>query len=90
MTDPLKFGAPLRRSLAGFFKLRIGNYRIIYHVKKSEVIVLVIAIGHRRQVYEEWESLFTPEFQQSIKIRFQCKLKNVENMPSQEIGIRPV
>lgn len=52
MTDPLKFGAPLRRNLAGFFKLRVGNYRIIYQIKKSEVIVLVIAVGHRKQVYE--------------------------------------
>lgn len=52
-TDPLKFGLPLRRSLAGLFKLRVGNYRIIYQVKKNEVVVLVVAIGHRKQVYEE-------------------------------------
>ena len=49
--DPLKFGLPLRRNLSGLFKLRVGNYRIIYQVKKSEVIVLVVAVGHRRQVY---------------------------------------
>lgn len=53
MTDPLKFGLPLRRNLLGLFKLRVGNYRIIYQIKKSEVIVLVIAIGHRRQIYKD-------------------------------------
>lgn len=53
MVDPLKFGLPLRRNLAGLFKLRVGNYRIIYQIKKTEVIVLVVAVGHRRMVYED-------------------------------------
>ena len=53
MTDPLRFGLPLRRNLSGLFKIRVGNYRIIYQIKKSEVIVLVIAVGHRRQIYED-------------------------------------
>lgn len=53
MTDPLKFGLPLRRNLISLFKLRVGNYRIIYQIKKTEVIILVIAVGHRRKVYEE-------------------------------------
>ncbi len=53
MIDPLKFGKPLRRSLAGLFKLRVGNYRIIYQVKESEVIVVVVKIGHRREVYDD-------------------------------------
>lgn len=52
-TDPLKFGVPLRRNLLGLFKLRVGNYRIIYQIKKNEVVVLVVAIGHRKQVYED-------------------------------------
>ena len=52
MVDPLKFGLPLRRSLAGFFKLRVGNYRIIYQIKNNKVIVLIVAVGHRKSVYE--------------------------------------
>jgi mRNA interferase RelE/StbE len=51
MVDPLKFGLPLRRSLFGFFKLRVGSYRIIYKIEKKEVIVLVISVGHRKEVY---------------------------------------
>ena len=53
MVDPLKFGLPLRRNLAGLFKLRVGNYRIIYQIKNNEVVVLVIAIGHRSRIYKE-------------------------------------
>jgi mRNA interferase RelE/StbE len=53
MTEPLKFGLPLRRSLKNFFKLRVGDFRIIYEIENEEVTVLVIKVGHRREVYEE-------------------------------------
>lgn len=53
MVDPLKFGKPLRRNLSGLFKLRVGDYRIIYQVRESEVVVVVVTVGHRRAVYED-------------------------------------
>ncbi len=53
MVDPLKFGKPLRRNLSGLFKLRVGDYRIIYQVKENEVIVVVVKVGRRREVYED-------------------------------------
>lgn len=53
MVDPLKFGKPLRRNLSGLFKLRVGDYRIIYQVKENEVVVVVVKVGHRREVYED-------------------------------------
>lgn len=53
MSDPLKFGHPLRRSLSGFFKFRVGDYRIIYQIHKQAVLVVVIKVGHRREVYED-------------------------------------
>ncbi|MFP5385742.1 MAG: type II toxin-antitoxin system RelE family toxin [Bacteriovoracia bacterium] len=52
MTDPLKFGVPLRRNLSGLFKLRVGDFRIIYQINNSEVVVLIVAVGHRREVYK--------------------------------------
>lgn len=52
MVDPLRFGTPLRRSLFGLMKLRVGDYRIIYSIQKEVVTVEVIKIGHRREVYE--------------------------------------
>lgn len=53
MVDPLKFGHPLRRNLSGLFKLRVGDYRIIYQIHEYEVLVVVVKVGHRREVYED-------------------------------------
>ena len=53
MTDPLKFGLPLRRSLKGYMKLRAGDYRIIYSISKKTVTVHVVKIGHRKDVYKK-------------------------------------
>lgn len=50
--DPVKFGEPLRRSLAGFRKLRVGDYRVIYQVQGATVIIL--KIGHRKEVYKKF------------------------------------
>ena len=47
--DPISAGAPLRTSLKGHRKLRVGDYRIIYRLEKDTIIVL--KIGHRKDVY---------------------------------------
>jgi mRNA interferase RelE/StbE len=49
--DPQRFGKPLRGSLTGLWKYRIGDYRIICEIRKNEVVVLVLRVGHRRKVY---------------------------------------
>jgi mRNA interferase RelE/StbE len=48
-TAPLEFGEPLRQSLKGHRKLRVGDYRVIYRVESDTVVIL--KIGHRRDVY---------------------------------------
>lgn len=53
MTEPLKFGLPLRRNLKGLMKLRVGDYRIIYSVDEKIVTIHVIKIGHRKEIYEK-------------------------------------
>ena len=50
--NPVRFGTPLKQNLKGLMKLRVGNYRIIYSVEKKTVIVFVIKIGHRKEVYK--------------------------------------
>lgn len=52
MVDPLKFGVPLRQTLRGYFKYRVGDYRIVYRLKRKTVTVLVIKVGHRKEVYK--------------------------------------
>ncbi len=49
-TSPETFGKPLRRSLKGRRKLRVGNYRVIFSIKKD--IVKVFNIEHRSVVYK--------------------------------------
>ena len=51
LSDPIRYGAPLRRSLQGYRKLRVGNYRVIYKIEGNDIIVL--KIGHRKEVYDK-------------------------------------
>lgn len=48
--DPIGFGKPLRYSLKGLRRLRVGNYRVVYQIKDNRVIIL--AIKHRKDVYD--------------------------------------
>lgn len=48
-TYPDLFGKPLRRSLKGYRKLRVGDYRVVFRIEGAAVKVLVIA--HRARVY---------------------------------------
>lgn len=49
MTKPDFYGKPLRRSLKGYRKLRIGDYRIIFRIENDTVKIIMIA--HRSTVY---------------------------------------
>jgi len=35
------------------YRLRVGDYRAIYQVRKKEILVLVIKIGHRKDIYRK-------------------------------------
>ena len=50
-TEPEIFGKPLRRSLKGYRKLRVGDYRVIFRVEKK--MVKIFCIGHRSTMYRE-------------------------------------
>lgn len=51
VSHPVEFGKPLRYSLKGARRLRVGDWRVIYTIEPPDV-VLVVKIGHRREVYE--------------------------------------
>ncbi|MBD0321690.1 MAG: type II toxin-antitoxin system RelE/ParE family toxin [Gemmatimonadetes bacterium] len=46
-TKPLEYGEPLGRDLAGYRKLPVGQWRVVYFVEERKVLVLVLAIGKR-------------------------------------------
>jgi len=49
--DPLPQGA---RKLSGYddvFRIRVGRYRVLYSLETGRLIVIILKIGHRRDVY---------------------------------------
>jgi mRNA interferase RelE/StbE len=50
LVAPQDYGEPLRRTLKGYWKLRVGDYRVVFLVKGEEILIL--GILHRKEVYE--------------------------------------
>lgn len=46
-------GEPLRRELADYRKFRVRRFRIVYSVDRGARVINIMAVGHRRSVYEE-------------------------------------
>lgn len=49
MTAPQDFGLPLRKNLKGYWKLRVGDYRVAFRIAGPEVLIL--CIRQRKDVY---------------------------------------
>ncbi len=50
--NPRHFGEPLKANKAGLWRYRVGDFRIICEIQDKRLVVLAIAIGHRREVYK--------------------------------------
>ena len=50
--DPRAHGKPLSANRAGQWRYRIGDYRVIAKIEDDKLIILVIAIGHRKEIYK--------------------------------------
>jgi mRNA interferase RelE/StbE len=51
-THPYEFGKPLKYKLKNHRSLRIGSYRVIYIIEEERIVVLIVEIDHRKDVYE--------------------------------------
>ena len=49
--DPIGLGKPLKQNLAGMFRYRYGDYRIIYVVNIPEKSMTILEVGHRKEIY---------------------------------------
>ena len=49
--NPRHFGEPLRGEMAGLWRYRIGDYRVICEIQDQQLVVLALAVGHRREIY---------------------------------------
>ena len=50
--NPRLRGKCLKGKLSGLWRYKVGDYRVICDIKDSELIVLVIEAGHRREIYK--------------------------------------
>ena len=50
--DPRRFGHALTGDLKGLWRYRVGDYRIVASIEDDRFIVLVVTVGHRREVYD--------------------------------------
>ena len=49
--DPRSFGKPLSRDLAGLWRYQVRDYRMICNIEDDKLIVLVVRVFHRKDVY---------------------------------------
>ena len=47
-----KIGKPLVGKLAGLWSLRVGGNRAIYEIKHDKLIILILKIGNRKNIYD--------------------------------------
>jgi mRNA interferase RelE/StbE len=52
LDDPRQIGERLQGTLSEFWRYRVGDYRIICSLEHDRLVVLVLRIGHRREVYK--------------------------------------
>ena len=52
LEDPRSIGEALKGSALGeYWKYRIGNWRVICEIKDKEIVIVVLRVGNRREVY---------------------------------------
>ncbi len=49
--NPYQYGKPLKGNKAGIWRYRVGDYRILCSIEDENLIILVIAVGHRKNIY---------------------------------------
>lgn len=52
-SDPRPRGVSKLAGETDLFRIRAGDYRVIYQIQDRELLVLVVRIGHRRDVYRD-------------------------------------
>ena len=50
--DPRLYGKALSANPSGLWQYRVGDYRIITKIEDDKLIILIVSIGHRREIYD--------------------------------------
>lgn len=51
-TNPYQHGKGLTANLSGQWRYRVGDYRILAKIEEDKIVILVLNIGHRRDIYK--------------------------------------
>ena len=51
LDDPREIGSPLKGEHEGYWRWRVGDYRVIARIEDERVLILVVRVAHRREVY---------------------------------------
>jgi mRNA interferase RelE/StbE len=51
LDDPLVLGAPLAGEWSGYWRWRVGDYRLVGRVEQARVVILIVRVAHRREAY---------------------------------------
>ncbi|MBF0477854.1 MAG: type II toxin-antitoxin system RelE/ParE family toxin [Candidatus Omnitrophica bacterium] len=49
--DPKELGKPLKGEFQGYWRYRWGDYRVIYKISEEEILIIVLRISNRKDVY---------------------------------------
>jgi len=50
--DPKGLGKPLKGDFQGYWRYRWGDYRVIYKISELEILIVILRISHRKEVYQ--------------------------------------
>ena len=51
--DPRQHGKGLTANRSGQWRYRVGDYRLIAEIQETEIVILIVNIGHRKDIYKE-------------------------------------
>lgn len=52
LQDPRSTGKALKGSLSGLWRYRVGDYRLICDIEDQKILITVLRVGHRREIYK--------------------------------------
>jgi mRNA interferase RelE/StbE len=50
--DPRKYGKGLTANRSGEWRYRVGDYRILAEIEEDKIVILILTIGHRKEIYK--------------------------------------
>lgn len=52
LQDPRSTGKALKGSLSGLWRYRVGDYRLVCDIEDQKILITVLRVGHRREIYK--------------------------------------